>query len=80
MIPERFVLRRMTFTGPQVAVRDVDFSGGLTVIWGGSQAGKSFTVKALDYMFGGGSPLPVLKESVGYEKCWLEWISRGVEG
>jgi hypothetical protein len=72
MPPSRFILRRLAFTGPDKPVVGLDFAPGLTVVWGASQAGKSFAVKALDYMFGGGSPLPGLNEAVGYDRCWLE--------
>ncbi|TBY68947.1 hypothetical protein E0H51_31555 [Rhizobium leguminosarum bv. viciae] len=72
MTSDRFILRRLAFTGPDKELRDLDFAPGLTVVWGGSQAGKSFAVKALDYMFGSGAALPVLKETIGYERCWLE--------
>jgi predicted nucleic acid-binding Zn-ribbon protein len=72
MTPPRFILRQLAFTGPDRKTADLDFAPGLTVIWGASQAGKSFTVKALDYMFGGGTALPELTEAVGYDQCWLE--------
>ncbi|MER9863004.1 hypothetical protein [Mesorhizobium sp. M0185] len=72
MSPSRFILRRLAFTGPDRLAVYLDFAPGLTVVWGGSQAGKSFAVKALDYMFGGGSALPGLAEAVAYDRCWLE--------
>ncbi|WP_199084531.1 hypothetical protein [Bosea sp. ASV33] len=72
MPPSRFILRRLAFTGPDRQSVGLDFASGLTVVWGGSQAGKSYAVKALDYMFGGGSALPGLTEAVGYDRCWLE--------
>ncbi|MFI0848735.1 hypothetical protein [Mesorhizobium sp. IMUNJ 23232] len=72
MSPPRFILRRLAFTAPDRQTVDLEFAAGLTVVWGGSQAGKSFSVKALDYMFGGGSALPALTEAVGYDRCWLE--------
>jgi uncharacterized protein YoxC len=74
MSPPRIILRRLAFTGPEKSTVDLDFSPGLTVVWGGSQAGKSYIVKALDYMFGGGAALPGLTEAVGYDRCWLEMV------
>lgn len=72
MTADRFILRRLAFTGPGKEIRDLEFSPGFTVVWGGSQAGKSFAIKALDHMFGSGSDLPALKQALGYERCWLE--------
>lgn len=72
MASRRFILRRLAFTGPGKDIRDVDFVPGFNVVWGGSQAGKTFMVKALDYMFGGGSALPTIPSATGYDRCWLE--------
>ncbi len=72
MTADRFLLHRLAFTGPGKELRDLDFSSGLTVIWGGSQAGKSYTAKAIDHMFGSGSALPSMDASGGYDRCWLE--------
>lgn len=68
----RFILRRLAFTGPNKETKELGFVGGLNVIWGASNAGKSFIVKALDYMCGAGSMLPDISERQGYEICWLE--------
>jgi hypothetical protein len=69
---KRFTLRRLAFTGPNKPTRDLNFVDGLNVLWGASNAGKSFAMKALDYMFGASATLPDIKESGGYENCWLE--------
>jgi hypothetical protein len=69
---KRFVLRKLAFTGPKVQTKELTFNDGLNLIWGASNAGKSFVVKALDFMTGAGSPLPNITERVGYDRCWLE--------
>jgi hypothetical protein len=69
---KRFILRRLAFTGPGKAIGGLPFVDGVNVVWGASNAGKSFTIKALDYMCGSGSVLPNLRERQGYESCWLE--------
>jgi DNA repair ATPase RecN len=69
---QRFILRRLAFTGPSKPTKDLCFVDEVNVVWGASNAGKSFTVKALDYMCGAGSTLPDVRERQGYESCWLE--------
>ena len=69
---KRFVIRKLAFTGPKVQTKELTFNDGLNLIWGASNAGKSFIVKALNYMTGAGSPLPNITERVGYDRCWLE--------
>lgn len=69
---KRFILRRLAFSGAGKETKELDFVDSLNVIWGASNAGKSFIVKALDYMCGAGSTLPVIRERQGYETCWLE--------
>jgi hypothetical protein len=69
---KRFILRRLAFSGPSKATSDLYFVDGVNVVWGASNAGKSFTVKALDYMCGASSTLPDIRERQGYETCWLE--------
>ncbi|CAO4164030.1 hypothetical protein [Methylorubrum populi] len=66
----RFILRRLAFTGPDVPVSDLDFVPGINVIWGASNAGKSFILAALDFMFGSSS-LPEIRFLRGYERAWL---------
>ena len=69
---QRIILRKLAFTGAARETAELGFVPGVNVIWGASNAGKSFTVKALDYMFGAGTPLPEIRERQGYEACWLE--------
>jgi hypothetical protein len=70
--PKRFIFRRLAFTGSSKATRDLCFVDGVNVVWGASNAGKSFMIKALDYMCGARSTLPDVRERQGYETCWLE--------
>jgi hypothetical protein len=68
----RFIVRRLAFTGPKVPVAELLFVDGVNVIWGASNTGKSFTVKALDFMSGAGpKKLPDIRERQGYDKAWL---------
>lgn len=70
--PARFVLRRLSFTGPRVPLADIGFVPGVNVVWGASNAGKTFIMKSLDFMTGAGSALPDIEEIQGYERAWLE--------
>ncbi len=69
---ERFIIRRLAFTGPKAETACIDFVDGVNVIWGASNAGKSFIVKALDFMCGAGSELPEIDEIEGYDRAWLD--------
>ena len=72
---KRFILRRLAFTTARgKAIRDLFFVDGVNVVWGASNAGKSFTIKALDYMCGAVARRyrNVREERQGYENCWLE--------
>ncbi|KQZ29330.1 hypothetical protein [Caulobacter sp. Root1472] len=69
----RIILRRMTFTGPGVAPIGVPLVDGLNVVWGASNTGKSFLVKALDFMTGAGPErLPPIAERDSYDRAWLD--------
>lgn len=69
----RFIIRRLAFTGPNVPIAELSFADGVSVIWGASNTGKSFTVKALDFMSGAKPKmLPDIKERQGYDKAWLD--------
>jgi hypothetical protein len=69
---KRFILHKLAFTGPGVRTKELTFNDGLNLIWGASNAGKSFTLKALDFMTGARSPLPNITERKEYDRCWLE--------
>lgn len=72
MAADRIVIGRLAFTGPENELKDIRFVQGLNVLWGASNAGKSFMIKSLDFMFGGGTPLPGIPQLEGYDRCWLE--------
>ena len=66
--PRRFFLRRLAFTGSDVPVSDIGFVNGVNLVWGASNAGKSFILAALDFMLGAGSPLPEIRMLRGYDR------------
>jgi hypothetical protein len=49
----------------------LEFQGGLNVICGASDTGKSFVVEAIDFLLGTGSPLKDIPERVGYDRTRL---------
>jgi hypothetical protein len=70
-IPPGFRLRFLGFFGPQKQPATVDFGPGLNVLYGASNAGKSFIVEAIDFMLGGGQALRDIPERVGYDLVLL---------
>ena len=61
----------LAFHGP---VRDsayIRFGPGLNVIYGTSEAGKSFILDAIDFMLGGKGPLRDIPERIGYDRVLL---------
>ncbi|MCO4090632.1 MAG: hypothetical protein HEQ34_01590 [Sphingorhabdus sp.] len=71
MTSKRIILRRLAFSGPTVPTAEIQLIDGPNVIFGASNTGKSFTIKALNYMFGGSSLLPEIEQREGYEGIWL---------
>ena len=69
--PSGFRLRFLGFFGPQKQPASVAFGPGLNVLYGASNAGKSFIVEAIDFMLGGGQPLRDIPERVGYDLVLL---------
>jgi hypothetical protein len=67
----RITLSGLTFTGEGRQPANVTFGPALNVLWGASNTGKSFTVKTVDFMLGGGSALPGITERDGYDRAWL---------
>src|SRR5687768_8586090 len=65
------ILRHLMYTGPGAEPAKIDFSSNLTVIFGASNTGKSFIVKTIDFMLGGSTPLPDIRERAGYDLAWL---------
>lgn len=64
-------LKQLCFTGPEKPDACVEFQAGLNIIYGASDAGKSFILEAIDFMMGGGAPLRDIPERVGYDRIWL---------
>jgi len=69
--PPGFRLRFLGFFGPQKQPATITFGPGLNVLYGASNAGKSFIVEAIDFMLGGGQPLRDIPERVGYDRVLL---------
>ena len=64
-------LRHIVFHGPNRSTAELQFGPGLNVVYGASEAGKSFVVEAIDFMLGGRLPLRDLPERVGYDRVLL---------
>lgn len=64
-------IRHIAFTGPGLKPAEVLFDAGLNVLYGASNTGKSFTLKAIDNMLGSESTLPNPKIRHGYDSVWL---------
>lgn len=64
-------LRLLGFFGPQKPPAVVAFGPGLNVVYGASNAGKSFIVEAIDFMLGGGQALRDIPERIGYDRVLL---------
>jgi hypothetical protein len=60
-------IRSLEFVGIQEKPVGLDFTSRLNLIYGASNTGKSFSLKALDFMFGGAGPLPGIPERNGYD-------------
>lgn len=66
-------IHRIFFSGSNKPDVYVDFSNGLNIIYGGSNAGKSFTLKAIDFMLGA-ETLKLPKQGEGYSHVGI-WMS-----
>lgn len=71
MTYQPFTLDELKFTGPSKADAIVQFKSGLNLIFGASNAGKSYSLKAIDFMLGSSRPLPQIDESLGYDRIAL---------
>lgn len=78
MTHKGLIIRNLVFTGPNVKPAGLDFEPGSNLIYGASNTGKSFTLKSLDFMFGGKKQLPDFNERKGYEGIWLGFSLEGV--
>ncbi len=64
-------LRHLAFTGSGVETAELKFDDGLNIIYGASNTGKSFTLKAILFMLGVSKALPPTEEIVVYDGVWL---------
>jgi hypothetical protein len=64
---------RMAMTGPDKQTVDVRFVDGVNIVWGASNAGKSFIRKSIDYVFGG-EKVDIPKEGIGYDN-FIVWLT-----
>ena len=60
-----FYIEKLTVTGSGKTDSTIDFSNGVTIIYGPSNTGKTYIVKCIDYMFG--SDKEPIDISTGYE-------------
>lgn len=63
-------LLHLTAVGPDVRAASLEFAPRLTVVYGASEAGKSYVIEALDFMFGA-SQLRDIPEAAGYRYMLL---------
>lgn len=64
-------LRHLAFTGPAVEPASLVLKDGLNILYGASNTGKSFAVKALNFMLGGSKPLPGIEQRADFDAAWL---------
>ncbi len=67
----RIILRHLVFTGFAVKPARLPFEDGLNILYGASNTGKSFTLKALNFMLGGNKPLPGIEQRRPYDSVYL---------
>jgi hypothetical protein len=68
---DRLQLSHITFVGVTVEPASVEFGPAATVIRGPSDTGKSFIVRAIDFMLGGSTIPSDIPERVGYSTVLL---------
>lgn len=71
MTAPRLTLRHLVFTSPGRPPAELEFREGSNLVWGASNTGKSFTLKAINFMLGGSSPLPDIDERQGFDTVML---------
>ncbi|HEX8093500.1 hypothetical protein [Jatrophihabitans sp.] len=68
---DRLALTHLTFVGVTVEPASVEFGAAATVIRGPSDTGKSFIVRAIDFMLGGGTTPSDIPQRAGYAMALL---------
>lgn len=64
---------RLSMTGPEKKTVYVDFHDGVNIVWGASNAGKSFIRKSIDYVLGA-ERFNIPQEGIGYDNFVL-WLT-----
>lgn len=64
-------LEHLTFVGDGQEPAGIEFAEGLTLIYGGSNAGKSYSLKVIDFMLGGKPPDILKNHGSEYTKVLL---------
>ena len=72
--PTRMRIDRLAFYGPERKSVAVDYGRGLTIVWGASNHGKSFSAQAIDFVLGAKGSLEVPPEGRGFDRCTL-WLT-----
>ncbi|CAK9892394.1 Chromosome partition protein Smc [Pseudomonas fluorescens] len=72
------IIKSLEFVGAQVVPVRLSFGAGLNLVYGASNTGKSFALKAIDFMLGGGDSLPDLPERSDYDTILMGIELRGV--
>jgi hypothetical protein len=67
----------LSFEGKDDKSVKLSFASGLTLIYGASNTGKSFALKALDFMLGGSEVLPNIDERRAYSRLAMEMTFTG---
>lgn len=75
-----FLLRSLSFTGPNVKREMLNLEPGCNLVYGASNTGKSLALKAIDFMLGGSKKLPKIDELKGFNKVWLSFETTGNNG
>lgn len=71
-----FVIRTLRAIGRTLPSAEVTFDGGLNVITGASETGKTYILQCIDYMLGGLTPPKDVAEGRGYDTLLLEFEDR----
>lgn len=66
-----FMLKRLVVRGPRRQPAQLDFEGGLNIVRGGSDSGKSYTFECIDHCLGAKTELRDIAESEGYDEAAL---------
>jgi hypothetical protein len=64
-------INKLSFVGRNIEPAELDFPRALSFIYGASNTGKSFAVKAIDFMFGASRELPAIVERRPYDSIHL---------